>query len=156
MTPKKFSHALGEIGDKYVSESINYTAAKKKNAWIKWGAMAACLCFVLVGALTINNNIHHKSEKTLVSIFEGEIIAIIDNNQCIVEVTVGDQNFLEGATAYVVYEKIVCNSEIYIKDLIVGNTVVITYDSTQLLKENEKNVISIENIELTNKKEFTE
>lgn len=53
MTPKKFSHALGEIGDKYVSESINYTAAKKKNAWVKWGAMAACLCLVVVGACTL-------------------------------------------------------------------------------------------------------
>ena len=53
MTPKKFSHALGEIGDKYVSESINYTAAKKKNAWIKWGAMAACLALVISFAIPL-------------------------------------------------------------------------------------------------------
>ena len=38
MTPKKFSHALGEIGDKYVSESINYTAAKEKECLDKMGS----------------------------------------------------------------------------------------------------------------------
>ena len=101
-----------------------------------------------------NNYIHHKSEKTLVSIFEGEVIEIIDNNQCIIEVTVGDHNFIEGVTTCIVYEKIVFNSEIYSKDLRVGNTVVITYDSTHLKKENEQFVITIEIIELTDKSEL--
>ena len=55
MTTKEFSHALGDVSDKYVNESINYTAAKKKNVWVKWGAMAACLCLVVVGAVTIPN-----------------------------------------------------------------------------------------------------
>ena len=48
MTTKTFSHALGEIGDKYVSEAISYTFSKKKNGWMKWGAMAACLCLVVL------------------------------------------------------------------------------------------------------------
>src|SRR5690606_26338433 len=31
----------------------NYTAAKKKNAWIKWGAMAACLALVISFAIPL-------------------------------------------------------------------------------------------------------
>ncbi len=48
MTTKTFSHALGEIGDKYVSEAISYTFSKKKNGWMKWAAMVACLCLVVL------------------------------------------------------------------------------------------------------------
>jgi len=53
MTTKTFSHALGEIGDKYVSEAISYTFSKKKNGWMKWGAMAACLCLVVLVGIKI-------------------------------------------------------------------------------------------------------
>ena len=41
MTTKKFSNALGNIGESYVDEAVNYTAKKKSNAWLKWGAIAA-------------------------------------------------------------------------------------------------------------------
>lgn len=45
---------------------------------------------------------------------------------------------------------------LYSEDLTVGNTVVVTYDSTQLKKENPKVVITIESIELADKIKFTE
>lgn len=45
MTTKKFSNALGNIGESYVDEAVNYTAKKKSNAWLKWGAIAACFVF---------------------------------------------------------------------------------------------------------------
>ena len=51
MTTKKFSNALGNIGESYVNEAVTYSA-KKKNAWIKWGAMAACLCIVVAAFIT--------------------------------------------------------------------------------------------------------
>ena len=47
MTTKKFSNALGNIGESYVDEAVNYTAKKKSNAWLKWGAIAACCCLVV-------------------------------------------------------------------------------------------------------------
>ena len=50
MTTKKFSNALGNIGENYVDEAANYTVKKKSNAWLKWGAIAACFCLV-VGAV---------------------------------------------------------------------------------------------------------
>lgn len=49
MNTKKFSEAMSEIDDKYVEEALNYKKKAQKNSWLKWGAMAACLCLVVVG-----------------------------------------------------------------------------------------------------------
>lgn len=53
MNAKKFSNALGNIGDGYVDEAVTYTAKKKSNVWLKWGAIAACLCLVIGVAIRI-------------------------------------------------------------------------------------------------------
>lgn len=47
MTTKKFSNALGNIGENYVDEAVTYTAKKKSNAWLKWSTLAACFLFVI-------------------------------------------------------------------------------------------------------------
>ena len=44
--------AIGFIDDQLVEKADEYTGVKKKNTWIKWGAMAACLCLV-VGAVMV-------------------------------------------------------------------------------------------------------
>ncbi|MGM9645729.1 MAG: hypothetical protein ACI3XS_03465 [Eubacteriales bacterium] len=49
MTTKKFSNALGNIGDNYINEAANYTAKKKSNAWLKWVSIAACLSLIVMG-----------------------------------------------------------------------------------------------------------
>ena len=49
-TAAQFSHALGKVNDKYIMEAITYER-KKKSVWLKWGAMAACLCFVILAAV---------------------------------------------------------------------------------------------------------
>ena len=55
MNTKKFSEAMGEIGDKYVEEAIRYRATKKakglSSKWIKRGTIAACLCVALVAGV---------------------------------------------------------------------------------------------------------
>lgn len=55
MNTKLFSEAMNEVNDRYYEEAANYQVKKKKNGWLKWGAMAACLCLVVVGALFITN-----------------------------------------------------------------------------------------------------
>lgn len=47
MNAKKFSDAMSELDTKYVDEALNYKKKAKKPVWIKWGAMAACLCLVV-------------------------------------------------------------------------------------------------------------
>lgn len=48
MNAAQFSHALGKVNDKYIMEAITYER-KKKSGWLKWGAMAACLCLIIGG-----------------------------------------------------------------------------------------------------------
>ena len=52
MNAVQFSHALGKVNDKYIIEAITYER-KKKSGWLKWGAMAACICLCVVGAISI-------------------------------------------------------------------------------------------------------
>ncbi len=51
MTTKRFSNALGNIGVEYIDEAATYTAKRKKNAWIKWVSMAACLSLIIMGGV---------------------------------------------------------------------------------------------------------
>ena len=56
MKREKFCELLGEINENYVKEAETIKKAKKP-VWVKWGAMAACLCLVVVGAvLPMTNN----------------------------------------------------------------------------------------------------
>ena len=50
MNAAQFSSALGKVNDKYIMEAIIYKR-KKKSGWLKWGAMAACLCLILTAAI---------------------------------------------------------------------------------------------------------
>lgn len=47
MNAKKFSDAMSELDTKYVDEALNYKKKAIKPGWIKWGAMAACLLFII-------------------------------------------------------------------------------------------------------------
>lgn len=53
MSIPKMAKAMGYIDDDLVSGAIEYKREKKKNTWVKWCALAACLCLVFVGILTV-------------------------------------------------------------------------------------------------------
>ena len=42
MSIPKMANAMGYIDDDLVTGAIEYKRTKKKNSWMKWGAMAAC------------------------------------------------------------------------------------------------------------------
>ena len=48
--------AIGFIDDQLVEKADKYTGSKKKNTWVKWGAMAACLCLVITGSVFFFDN----------------------------------------------------------------------------------------------------
>lgn len=52
MTNEKFYEVLGDINEKYVEEAREYHKAKKP-VWLKWGAIAACLCLVVSIAIPV-------------------------------------------------------------------------------------------------------
>ena len=49
MNVKRFSDAMSELDMSYIDEALNYKKKTKKPVWVKWGAMAACLCVLVVG-----------------------------------------------------------------------------------------------------------
>ena len=53
MNYPKMTDALGFIDDRLISGAITYQGTGKKINRVKWGALAACLCLVLIGAVTI-------------------------------------------------------------------------------------------------------
>lgn len=53
MSIPRISKALEHIDDDLVSGAAVYERTKKKNGWIKWAAMAACLCIVVGVAIPI-------------------------------------------------------------------------------------------------------
>lgn len=56
MNAKDFSNAIGEVGEKYVTEAIVYQCKQKKHSRNKWIAAAACVCLILVGMFPLFNN----------------------------------------------------------------------------------------------------
>lgn len=56
MSDPKMAKAMGYIDDALVSGAVEYKRTKKKNTWIKWGAMAACLCLVVGSAIKLTQN----------------------------------------------------------------------------------------------------
>ena len=56
MSTPKLAIAMNYIDDDLVSGAVEYKRTKKKNSWLKWGAMAACLCLVVALAIPMLNN----------------------------------------------------------------------------------------------------
>lgn len=63
MTNEKLYEVLGDINEKHVKEAREYRKAKKP-VRLKWGAMAACLCLVVVGAF---GGVHSHTKQYVVS-----------------------------------------------------------------------------------------
>ena len=56
MKKEEMYDVIGKIDDKYIIDARS-NITKKKNSWIKWGAMAACLCLAFVGAFMLQNSL---------------------------------------------------------------------------------------------------
>lgn len=49
MNEKKLLEAVGEVNDSYVEEAAEYRKSRKAPLWLRWGAVAACLCVAVLG-----------------------------------------------------------------------------------------------------------
>lgn len=57
MKNEKLLNMIGKIDDELIVAAVNDTKAKKKNAWIKWGSIAACLFVVSAVAAIWSHNL---------------------------------------------------------------------------------------------------
>lgn len=53
MTRKNISDAVGGIDSRHIEETASYQAKKQNNIWLKFGAIAACLCLIVAGAVSM-------------------------------------------------------------------------------------------------------
>ncbi len=55
MTNKNIYRSLGGLDPELIAKAApaEKVQNKKRNGWVKWASLAACLCLVVVGALTI-------------------------------------------------------------------------------------------------------
>lgn len=73
MNTRKFSEAMSELDNKYINEAISYKKKLKRNIWIKWGSIAACLCLLAVGTVVFTQN---KSNSDSNNVPQPEIVQV--------------------------------------------------------------------------------
>ncbi len=56
MNKKLFSEAMTEVNDKYYEEAACYQHRGNRTVWLKWGTMAAVLCFLISGTAALLNH----------------------------------------------------------------------------------------------------
>jgi hypothetical protein len=54
MKKEEFAEVLGDLNEKYIKEARTQQRPRK-TTWFKWGAIAACLCIVLAGVISISH-----------------------------------------------------------------------------------------------------
>lgn len=58
MRKNRISETIGNINQKYVNEATAYTGevkAVRRPVWMKWGAVAACLCLIVAAMVVVPN-----------------------------------------------------------------------------------------------------
>ncbi len=50
MTKQNISDAIGAISNRHIEEAADFRLKNKRPLWIKAGALAACLCLIIIGA----------------------------------------------------------------------------------------------------------
>lgn len=48
MKEKRILNILGKVDEKYIEEAAPSKRTRKSRSWVKWGALAACLCLVAI------------------------------------------------------------------------------------------------------------
>ena len=75
MRRNRISETIGNINQKYVNEATAYTGevkAVRRPVWMKWGAVAACLCLIVAAMVAVPNLFGNNAVKdgTIISDFK--------------------------------------------------------------------------------------
>ena len=149
MSTPKLAIAMNYIDDDLVSGAVEYKRTKKKNSWLKWGAMAACLCLVVSIAFPFVFD-RGQSSEPLPGGVTAEVIEVIDKNTWKVVVTGADDFYSNGEFVFVTLENISDDTEII--SLCVGDEIAITYTSYDIVENRDGSTeIVVPEIEIISK-----
>lgn len=146
MITKKFSSALGNIGEEYINEAIMYTAKNNKKSRVKWSAIAACFSLILISftvilSYVISDNSPPTGDNNFTMIFtEAKIIEVNSTKSFLVEIT--NENVYKSNTEknlFAVGERIqaMFNEEISLS-LVPGDVVIIGRGNTAKVDYSQK------------------
>ena len=85
MNTKMFSEAMSVLDNRYIDEALNYKKKVKKPVWVKWGAVAACLCLVIIGSFLVPHIVENDHDNPNVNpaaypyVMVNNIIYLIDS-----------------------------------------------------------------------------
>lgn len=69
MKKEQLYEAIGDINENYINDAHMTAKKKSHSVWVKWVAMAACLCLVVVGAFSLMPNSNHSTHKAPTILF---------------------------------------------------------------------------------------
>lgn len=83
MRKNRISESMGNINQKFVNEATAYTGEAKairRPAWMKWGAVAACLCLVVAAMVAVPNLLDNNTVEngSIISGFKTD--SLVDTN----------------------------------------------------------------------------
>ena len=125
MNKKKFAEAVSMVDDKYYEEAANYQRKKKAPVWLKWGALAACLCLIFVGVFDYVSKVPNSSATQYGVI--AEVVEVLENGKYEVKITGEDENFSLGDIVIINYDFTVGGAEQSL--LKTGDSIAITYST---------------------------
>ena len=140
MTSKVISDAITNISAEYIEKAADYTVAKKarKPVWIKWAAMAACLCIVVLAAVPI---VQHYNSITDIEPYKGLTVAEAVSYEpfgALYPAAVLDGYVLENSTVGL-YDEAVMKA-VYVNDSI-GDILTITIATKEYFGDVELNAV---------------
>ncbi len=63
MKREVISQAISDISDRHIEEAADFKAEKKARPWIKWTALAACVCIVVAVSVPVIKEFSHPPKK---------------------------------------------------------------------------------------------
>lgn len=146
MNSNKLREGIGFIDEDLIAGAIEYTRARKKNGWMKWAAMAACLCLVVTLSIPLIFDRGQSSEPIPGGVV-AEVIEIIDINKWKVVITGTDRFHSLGDVVCVTIEN-TANSKTEF-NLDIGDVIAVTYSNHDIIEHKDGSIeILVPDIEL--------
>lgn len=147
MNSNKIREGIGFIDEDLIADAIEYTRTKKKNGWMKWAAMAACLCFVVTLTIPLVFDRGQSSEPAMPGGVIAEIVEVIDSNKWKVLVAGADGFHSKDDVLYVTLENATNMKTDF--SLQVGDKIAITYNKHDIVEHKDGSIeILVSDIEI--------